>query len=324
MAKPTPWGRSAGRGAEAGSAVRSSFGGTPDSAAAGDRMQRWNEHRATAAELLRRARGRADDVRTAPRLIGKWGYVFSAVAGVVAFLLMFRHWMVAEGPDGVAAATAFGRIDSTTRYLAVWSSQGPPASANLTGSWAVVASTAIAVTVVAVVIYIVTNSPRFARVATGASVLAAVLIVVNLLYLTARQKDLKSMTVRRWDLGGQIGSWVDWAFNDGTKPVAGLNQLEYVASGTVTTAAIAAVIIAVAGAVVGVAMMPRRTNGSSWIPWRISVSRATTSNYMAAGSDRPPGPAPAADSPAAEGGPVVDNDPPDNDRHAAPPGTPQR
>ncbi|WP_280462567.1 hypothetical protein [Nocardia carnea] len=325
MAKPTPWGRSAGPDADA---VRSSFAGTAGSAAAtdpaADRTQRWNERRAAATALLRRARGRADDIRTAPRLAGKWGYVFSALGGVVAFILMFQHWMVANGPDGTAAATAFGRIDTTTRYLAVWSSKGAPPAADLTGSWAVTASAAIAVCLAAVAIYIVTDSPRFARIATGASVLTAVLVVVNLLYLTARQKSLKDMTARRWDLGGQIGSWIDWAFNDGTKPVAGLNQIDYVASGTVTTAAITAVIVSVAGAVVAVAMAPRRTEGSpwSWIPWRISVSRATTSNYVAAGADRPPDPVPATESPAVEpdGARVVENDPPDDDR----PGTPQR
>lgn len=325
MAKPTPWGRSADA-----DAVRSSFAGTPGSAGATtdparDRIQRWNERRAAATALLRRARGRADDIRTAPRLTGKWGYVFSALGGIVAFVLMFQHWLVANGPDGRAAATAFGRIDTTTRYLAVWSSKGAPPAADLTGSWAVTASAAIAVCLAAVAIYIVTDSPRFARIATGASVLSAVLVVVNLLYLTSRQKSLKEMTARRWDLGGQVGSWIDWAFNDGTKPVAGLNQIDYVASGTVTTAAIAAVVTSAAGAVVAVAMVPRRTDGSpwSWIPWRISVSRATTSSYVAAGADRTPEPAPAVDTPAAEpeGVQGVESDPPDD---AQPPGTPRR
>ncbi|WP_280407005.1 hypothetical protein [Nocardia carnea] len=213
--------------------------------------------------------------------------MFAALGGVVTFILMFQHWMVAHGPDGMAAATPFGQVDSTTRYLAVWSSQGPPPSADLTGSWAVTASSAIAAMIAAVAVHIVTGSPRFARIATAASVLSAVLVVVNLLYLTTRQKSLKTMTIRRWDLGGQIGSWVNWAFNDGTKPVAGLNQVDYVATGTITTAAIAAVIIAVGGAVVAVATMPRQAEESAWLPWRISVSRATTANYVATSTDKP-------------------------------------
>ncbi|MGI5218364.1 hypothetical protein [Nocardia sp. CA-290969] len=287
MAKPTPWGRGADPIGAAGAASATAHSPTiadPDTVP--ESAQRWNRRRATAAAIARRARDRAEEIRTAPRLSGKWGYVFAALGGVVTFILMFQHWMVAHGPDGMAAATPFGQVDSTTRYLTVWSSQGPPPSADLTGSWAVTASSAIAVMIAAVAIHIVTDSPRFARIATGAAVLSAVLVVVNLLYLTARQKSLKNMTIRRWDLGGQIGSWVNWAFNDGTKPVAGLNQVDYVASGTVTTAAIAAVIIAVGAAVVAVASMPRRAAGSV-LPWRISVSRATTANYVATSPDQP-------------------------------------
>lgn len=288
MAKPTPWGRGAEPAGAVGATSATAHSITtaePDTG--GEDADRWRRRRAVAVAIAQRARERADDIRTTPRLSGKWGYVFAALGGVVTFILMFQHWMVAHGPDGMAAATPFGQVDSTTRYLTVWSSQGPPPSADLTGSWAVTASSAIAVMIAAVAIHIVTDSPRFARIATGASVLSAVLVVVNLLYLTARQKSLKNMTIRRWDLGGQIGSWVNWAFNDGTKPVAGLNQVDYVASGTVTTAAIAAVIIAVAAAVVAVANMPRRAEGSAWLPWRISVSRATTANYVATSTDQP-------------------------------------
>lgn len=214
---------------------------------------------------------------------GKWGYVFTAVGGVVTFILMFQHWMVANGPDGMAAATPFGQVDSTTRYLTVWSAQGPPPAADLTGSWAVATSAVIALTIAAVTIHITTNSARFARIATGGAVLTALLVIVNLLYLTSRQKQLKNMTIRRWDVGGQIGSWINWAVNDGSKPVAGLNQVEYVASGTLTTAAIAAVIIAVGSAVVALATVPRSSRPR--IPWRISVSREPASVHVAEGTE---------------------------------------
>lgn len=324
MAKPTPWGRSPGSSADS---VHSSFAGTSDSAAASDRAVWWNEQRAAASALLWRARGRAENIRTAPRLSGKWGYIFSAFGGVVTFFLMFKHWLVARGPDGTAAATAFGQVDSTTRYLAVWSSQGPPPAADLTGSWAVTACTTIAITLAAVAIYIVTDSPRFARIATVASVSTAVLIVVDLLYLTARQKDLKAMTSRRWDLGGQIGSWVNWAFNDGTKPVAGLNQVEYVASGTITSAAIAAVITTVGGAAVALAMMPRSATGSAWIPWRISVSRSTTANYTVSDTERRSEPFLTADTPTTEpeAPEQARNGPPsDDDGPMSGPASPQR
>ena len=246
----------------------------------------------------------AEDIRTAPQMSGKWGYVITALGGVIVFILMFKHWMVAHGPDGMAGATPFGQVDSTTRYLSVWSSHGPPPLANLTGSWAVAASSMIALTVAAIAIHIATNSERFARIATGGAVLTALLVIANMLYLAARQKQLKNMTGRRWDLGGQIGSWINWAVNDGSKPVAGLNQVEYVASSTITTSGIAAVIIAVGSAVIAVATMPRTATGAR-MPWRITVSRESASNYTATGVEpaEEARTAPAASAPATDSGP---------------------
>ncbi|NKY54669.1 hypothetical protein [Nocardia flavorosea] len=296
MTKPTPWGASTGHGDEPAGAVRAAStaaqGSTADAHRAEARARRWGERRAAASVVLRGARDRAGELRTAPRLIGKWGYIFAAGGAIITFVLMFQHWIIAQGPDGTAAATPFGKIDSSTRYLSVWSSQGPQPTANLTGWWALLASTAIAVTVAAVAVYIVTDSPKFARIATGASAVSAAFVVMSVLYLAIRQKNLKAMTNRRWDLGGQVGSWINWAFNDGTKPVAGLNQVEYVASGTFTTAAIVAVVLAVSSAVVAIAALPRSTSGSTWIPLRVSITRATTARRTTGSHISPPDAAP--------------------------------
>lgn len=276
MVKASPWGTSGGTDAEPSG---------PNAAAppAHDRNEQWEHRRAVARAGLRQVRERAEGIRNSPLMSGKWGYGFTALGGIVTFVLLFQHWMVANGPDGMAAATPFGQIDSTTRYLSVWSSGGPPAAADLTGSWAVATSSVIALTIAAIAIHITTDSARFARIATGGAVLTALLVIVNLLYLTARQKSLKSMTNRRWDVGGQIGSWINWAVNDGSKPVAGLNQVEYVASSTLTTAAIAAVIISVGSAVVALATLPRSSRPR--IPWRISISREATAERVAIGGN---------------------------------------
>ncbi|MGW0177989.1 hypothetical protein [Nocardia sp. NPDC003345] len=324
MVKPTPWGASGGDGAASSGAVR-----TAEPAAAGpgkdlpaarstdaeERARRWNRRRELARTAWRGTRDRAEEIRNTPRMRGKWGYVCTGLGGVITFVLMFQHWMVAHGPDGMAGATPFGQVDSTTRYLTVWSSQGPPPAADLTGSWAVTASSVIAVTLAAIAIHIVTDSKRFARIATGGAVLTAVLVLVNLLYLTSRQKALKNMTIRRWDLGGQIGSWVNWAFNDGTKPVAGLNQVDYVASGTITTAAIAAILIAVGAAVVAVASMPRDGAKAVRMPWKISVSRESAANYQASVPARSPGEPPEA---AAEPASAAPGDADETDTPATP------
>ncbi|WP_433489914.1 hypothetical protein [Nocardia grenadensis] len=293
MVKPSPWGASGGDGDTASNTVRTATAEPGPSASAGARSEVWERRRTLARSGLRRVAEHAEDIRTAPAMSGKWGYVITALGGVIVFILMFKHWMVAHGPDGMAAATPFGQVDSTTRYLTVWSAQGTPPAADLTGSWAVASSSMIALTIAAIAIHIATNSERFARIATGGAVLTALLVIANMLYLTARQKQLKTMTIRRWDLGGQVGSWINWAVNDGSKPVAGLNEVEYVASGTITTAAIAAVIIAVGSAVIAVATMPRTATGPR-MPWRVTVSRETASNYTAEPAATPPA-APAAE-----------------------------
>ncbi|MGW6336829.1 hypothetical protein [Nocardia rhamnosiphila] len=311
MVKPSPWGASGGDGDTSSNTVRTATPPAAPSAAAGARAEVWERRRTLARAGLRRVAEHAEDIRTAPAMTGKWGYVITALGGVIVFILMFKHWMVAHGPDGMAGATPFGQVDSTTRYLSVWSSHGPPPAADLTGSWAVAASSMIALTIAAIAIHIATNSERFARIATGGAVLTALLVIANMLYLAARQKQLKNMTGRSWDLGGQLGSWINWAVNDGSKPVAGLNQVEYVASSTITTAAIAALIIAVGSAVIAVATMPRTATGAR-MPWRVTVSRETASNYTATGAEPEGGPrtAPAAEPAATASAPAPSPAPP--------------
>ncbi|MEU4837120.1 hypothetical protein [Nocardia testacea] len=320
MVKPSPWGASGGDGDASSSTVRTAAPQPAASESAGSRSETWERRRTVARAGLRRVAQHAEDIRTAPAMSGKWGYVITALGGVIVFTLMFKHWMVAHGPDGMAAATPFGQVDSTTRYLTVWSAQGTPPAADLTGSWAVASSSMIALTIAAIAIHIATNSERFARIATGGAVITALLVIANMLYLTARQKQLKNMTIRRWDFGGQVGSWINWAVNDGSKPVAGLNEVEYVASGTITTAAIAAVIIAVGSAVIAVATMPRTATGAR-MPWRVTVSREATSNYTAEPADARPAPATeptgTASAPPSSPAPAADSSP---DPSAADPG----
>ena len=289
MVKPTPWdARGATGTADPGeTAVGGVVGTAPQ-----QRSERWDRWRSDAGSVVRSTGRRVHEIRTAPRLYGKWGYITVAAGCIATFILMFQHWMIAHGPDGMAGTNAFGRLDSTTRYLSVWSSKlNHPA--DLTGSWAIAASAAIAVTVAAVAIYVVSGSLRFARIATGSCVLTALLVIANILYLTARQQELKNMTARKWDLGGQLGSWINWAVADGTKPIAGLNEVHYVASGTLTTGAIAALLIAVGSAVTAVATMPRRQSGAR-IPWRLSLTRTATTDEAAGAAPVPEQPAPAA------------------------------
>lgn len=324
MVKPTPWGAPQTNPDVGGSDPEQTSPAEAARAAAAER--RRAAVRAGMAGLL----ARANDILRSPRLAGKWGYVMAAIGSVITFMLMFQHWMVAKGPDGSAAANAFGRIDANTKYLTVWSKYGPNHTANLTGFWAVAASTAIAVVVFAVILHVLTNSETLARTATIATVVTAVFVVSTVLYLTLRQQHLKAMTARRWDLGGQFGSLMNWAFNNGDLVLPGMHDTQYVATGSLTPSAVAAIIISTGSAVMALAQWwrshPRTTTAGSalWraaMPWRINITR-TASTRMSASQDtdeKQPAAAPEAaddtESPAAPKSPAAEApamDPPES------------
>ncbi|WP_040790613.1 hypothetical protein [Nocardia paucivorans] len=286
MAKPTPWGpATADQGGGGSGPEKTSIPETTGDPVA----ERAERHRAAVRAGAAELASRVDEIRRSPRLVGKWSYVVTALGSIITFALMFRDWMVAKGPDGSAAANAFGRIDANTKYLTVWSKYGPNHTANLTGFWAVAASAALAVTVFAVVLYIITESETMARTAAGAAVLGAVLVISTVLYLTVRQKHLKDMTMRRWDLGGQLGSLMNWAFSDGSLVLPGMHQTQYVATGTLTASAMAAVVVSVGSAVVALAQLLRSTPRTAAggirrinIPWRINITRTSSTQVSAA------------------------------------------
>lgn len=285
MVKPTPWGAPQ---------TNPDVGGSdPEQTSAAEVARAAAERRRAAVRAGMAGLGaRTNDILRSPRLAGKWGYVMAAIGSVITFALMFQHWMVAKGPDGSAAANAFGRIDANTKYLTVWSKYGPNHTANLTGFWAVTASTALAVVVFAVVLYVLTNSETLARTATIATVVAALFVVSTVLYLSVRQKHLKAMTARRWDLGGQFGSLMNWAFNGGDLVLPGMHETQYVATGSLTPSAVAAIIISTGSALMALAQWwrshPRTTTGAApWrvtMPWRLNITR-TASTRMSASQD---------------------------------------
>lgn len=289
MVKPTPWGGTTANRGAGGPDPEQTLAAEAAHAVVAERAER---HRAAVRAGMVGLLAKADDVRRSPRMAGKWGYVMAAIGLITTFVLMFQHWMVAKGPDGSAAANAFGRIDAQTKYLTVWSKYGPNHTANLTGFWAVATSAAIAVTVFAVALYIITNSETLARTATIATLVAAILVVSTVLYLTLRQKHLKAMTARRWDLGGQFGSLMNWAFNSGDLVLPGMHETQYVATGSLTPSAVTALVISIGSAVTALAQWwrshPSTTAGAApWrvtMPWRINITR-TSSTRMSASQD---------------------------------------
>ncbi|WP_282779515.1 hypothetical protein [Nocardia sp. CC201C] len=170
-----------------------------------------------------------------------------AVAGsIVTFLLLFQPWIIASGPGGKVRANAFGRIDATTNYLTAWSQLKSP-TADVTGMWALFTSAALTISVVTVLIYLRLRSDLMDRLATIATVAAAVFVLATLVYLNSKGSDLKAMTTRRWDLGGQVGSLMAWAFGNGQLILPGMREVGY-SSASLTPAAMFASITSIGSA----------------------------------------------------------------------------
>ncbi|ONM48813.1 hypothetical protein [Nocardia donostiensis] len=228
--------------------------------------------------------------RLAP-LRGRWGYVCAAIGGFFTLILMFQPWLMATGPNGKASATPFGRIDAATQYMDVWSSAGPSKTAKINGVLGILAAAAIIVTISAVVIYLRTRSEAMAKAATIGSVAVAILVVVTLLYMNSKGAELKNMTVRKWDIGGQVGSLMGWAFGNSDLMLPGIRETQYVASATLTPPAMIAIAASLASAVAAVAqwIQSQGTRLVLRLSWPVVILRPKNQEEQKDQKDQKPG-----------------------------------
>lgn len=159
-----------------------------------------------------------------------WGYVTAAIAGLVSLILLFQPWLTASGPDGRASTNAFGRVDATTAYLTAWSSEHNPI-AKITGLWAIMAAAAIVVTCVTAVLSLRLRTELTSRAAAISAVAASFFIIITLVYINSKAPELKAMTARKYDAGGQLGSLMAWAFGNGTLAIPGIARKPYSSAG---------------------------------------------------------------------------------------------
>ncbi|WP_454197375.1 hypothetical protein [Nocardia sp. Marseille-Q1738] len=203
-------------------------------------------------------------------LRGHWGYVAAAVGNLVTLVLLFQSWITVRGPDGRVTVNAFGRMQITTVYLNVWSSHRPRA-AQITGFWAILASAAIAITVLAVVINLRLRIEALTRLATFSTLATALFVLITVLHINSKSAELKGMVSRTTDLGGQIGSFMNWAFGNGRLAVPGVGQVNYT-SATLTQWALLAGLAALGSAVAAVTQWVRSdSTGLFRMPWRVQV-----------------------------------------------------
>ncbi|MEV6139152.1 hypothetical protein AB0L63_24440 [Nocardia sp. NPDC051990] len=159
-------------------------------------------------------------------LRGNAGYLVAAVANLVTLVMLFRPWITVTGPDGMARADAFGRIEATTSYLMAWSGSGP-STADISGTWAIFTTATIIVLVTVVVINLRIGKAALYRIAVASGIAVAIFVLLTMRNLNSRASDLMAMTARSWDAGGQVGSWIQWAFSGGDLMLPGVRSSGY-------------------------------------------------------------------------------------------------
>ncbi|RDI54413.1 hypothetical protein [Nocardia mexicana] len=152
-----------------------------------------------------------------------WGYSIAVVGGIITLVLLFQPWLTARGPAGTAYTNAFGRITATNNLMNAWSTHGP-APARILGIWGLLASGAIILMCVTAIANLRRRSDSIARITVISSLAVAVFVLLALVYINTKAPDLKGMTSRRYDLGGQIGSMMTWAFGNGRLVIPGMGK----------------------------------------------------------------------------------------------------
>ncbi|MEU6559192.1 hypothetical protein [Nocardia nova] len=214
MAQPTPWGSS-----------DASTGG-PDPSVTAETVS----PRTTLPQTTPSASGRFL-LRLRPETLRQsWAACCAILAGVVTLVLLFRPWATASGPDGRVRTDAFGRVQASTTYLSAWSRQHS-GIARISGGWALLAAAAIVVMVVLALVTVGKRTELAARCTAISAVVVAVLVLITLVYVSTKTPDLKAMTARKYDMGGQIGSLMAWAFGNGTLAIPGVRQSTYSSGG---------------------------------------------------------------------------------------------
>ncbi|MFF3568087.1 hypothetical protein [Nocardia jiangxiensis] len=193
------------------------------------------------------------------------GYVAAAVAAALTLILMFQPWLTASGPNGRLRSDAFGRIDGATRGYTDWLTTGYT-QPSISGVWAVLAALAAVVTISAVLMYLRIRTDALSYLVLGASLATAMFVLADLLYLSGKAPELRSMVQGNNGFGDGLGSLLDMFLGDGTSRY-GTHQ---VASAGLDPAAMLCGAAAFGGAVAAIASGARK---HTWYTMRLVAPR---------------------------------------------------
>ncbi|MFB7720136.1 hypothetical protein [Nocardia sp. NPDC056100] len=163
---------------------------------------------------------------------------------------MFKPWLTATGWDGVGVVNAFGRLRRTTRHLNLWS-QSPPPGPVISNVWAILASAAIIVTVVAAIRASRYRSAAAETLTAVAASAVAIFVAADLYHLNAAIPKVQLALSMSKDLSAQIGLAIGalrgstnypWPGKESQLRVAGLTSTALISLAiTVVSAGITAV-----------------------------------------------------------------------------------
>lgn len=250
MVQRTPWEATGGGGKSAvphlpGSAGVATRFETPKPTPADLLAEKW----ARVQPTIRAARTQAKKIENNPAVRGQWAYIATGLAHIVIFVLLFQIWIFAKGPDGTAGSNAFGRLEASTRYLRSLSqglnqSSSHPYSQQVSGSYGLVTAALVMVSIAAIGGVLFTRSAFFEKIVLFATVGISLSVLATMIYFSTIMTDLRGLTRREYDVGGQVASLLNWAFSDGHLPFPGRSE-NYVATATFEAPAIGSMAIAV-------------------------------------------------------------------------------
>ncbi|WP_227996662.1 hypothetical protein [Nocardia australiensis] len=178
-----------------------------------------------------------------------WGYLCAAGLSILTLVLLFQPWLSASGPTGNASSNAFGRIDG------IGGGGGGPKAENwdahgfrevgISGVWAILASAAAIITVLAGVMCFRVRSETLACVVIGSSFAAAIFVFIAVLYLNSKAPALLSLTESPGDSG--LRGVVDMLLGNDKKPDSGAGQ-EHIASASLDHGAMLGAVTALGAA----------------------------------------------------------------------------
>ncbi|MCC3317394.1 hypothetical protein [Nocardia africana] len=118
-------------------------------------------------------------------------------------VLLFQPWLSASGPGGAIRSDAFGRLTGTTETQQDWEGAGLRTT-DISGTWAVLTCVAVLATIFAAAAYLRTRVAIFATAAAVASTGMALFVLAEVLYLDNKESEMRAAVADDSSLSGVL------------------------------------------------------------------------------------------------------------------------